>query len=62
MGKQGRQETLTLNQIAEEIAVCTRCGLHKSRHKAVPGEGPFDAEIMFVGEAPGREEDLQGRP
>ena len=62
MGRQQRQKILTLDQIAVEIALCTRCGLHKNRHKAVPGEGPFDAKAMFIGEAPGREEDFQGRP
>lgn len=60
--RQQRQEILTLSQIAEEIALCTRCALHKTRQKAVPGEGPVDARMMLIGEAPGREEDLQGRP
>ncbi|TMI52779.1 uracil-DNA glycosylase [Candidatus Bathyarchaeota archaeon] len=41
---------------------CTKCELHKSRKNAVPGEGPIDAEIMFVGEGPGLNEDEQGRP
>lgn len=51
-----------LHAIAEEVSVCTACELHKGRTKAVPGEGPINAEIMFIGEAPGRNEDLQGRP
>jgi DNA polymerase len=42
--------------------VCTKCELHKSRRIAVPGEGPDDAKIMFVGEGPGQNEDEQGRP
>ena len=42
--------------------MCTRCGLHKTRRKAVPGEGPDKARAMLVGEAPGRREDLRGRP
>ena len=50
------------NVIAQEINRCSRCDLHQGRQKAVPGEGPEDASIMLVGEAPGREEDLQGRP
>jgi uracil-DNA glycosylase family 4 len=62
VGRQQRQEIVTLDQIAENIARCTRCGLHKYRQKAVPGEGPSDATVMFIGEAPGREEDSQGRP
>ncbi len=45
-----------------QIANCTRCDLHKTRNKAVPGEGPPDAKVMFIGEAPGRNEDQQGRP
>jgi DNA polymerase len=53
---------LTLEDIAEEILACTKCDLHKTRRKAVPGEGPDQARVMLVGEAPGREEDLQGRP
>ncbi len=51
-----------LNQIAAEVAVCTRCPLHKSRKKAVPGEGPANSEIMFIGEGPGFHENEQGRP
>jgi DNA polymerase len=51
-----------LDAIAAEVNVCTACELHKGRTRAVPGEGPINAEIMFIGEAPGRNEDLQGRP
>ncbi len=51
-----------LEKLAEEIAKCTKCMLHRGRTCAVPGEGPEDAEIMFVGEAPGFHEDQQGRP
>jgi len=53
---------MRLTTIAREIRVCTRCDLHEGRHKAVPGEGPSGARIMLVGEAPGREDDIQGRP
>jgi len=49
----------TLNQ---EIATCPDCDLCRTRSHAVPGEGPADAEIMFVGEAPGFYEDQQARP
>jgi DNA polymerase len=51
-----------LAQIAKEVNVCTNCALHHSRKKAVPGEGPAAAEIMFIGEGPGFHENEQGRP
>ncbi len=52
----------TLTQIAKEVAVCEKCVLHHSRKNAVPGEGPVNAEIMFIGEGPGFYENEQGRP
>lgn len=51
-----------LEKIAEEVRKCCKCGLGSSRTNAVPGEGNPDARIMFVGEAPGADEDAQGRP
>jgi len=51
-----------LEAIAEEVKVCTKCKLYKGAKNAVPGEGPADAEIMFIGEGPGFHEDRQGRP
>ncbi|HEY75173.1 MAG TPA: uracil-DNA glycosylase [Thermoflexia bacterium] len=51
-----------LERIAEEVRTCTACILHRGRTQAVPGEGPADAQIMFIGEAPGFHEDQQGRP
>jgi DNA polymerase len=51
-----------LSDLYARIAACTTCGLCKTRTLAVPGEGPDDAEIMFVGEGPGFHEDQQGRP
>lgn len=51
-----------LEKIAREVAVCEECNLHHSRKKAVPGEGPPDADIMFIGEGPGFHENEQGRP
>jgi len=51
-----------LQTIAQEIAVCTDCKLHESRKTAVPGEGPPDSDLMFIGEGPGFHEDEQGRP
>lgn len=44
------------------IRQCPLCDLSKTRTKAVPGEGPLDAEVLFVGEGPGFHEDRQGRP
>ena len=51
-----------LDKLAKQIVVCTKCELHRSRKKAVPGEGPTHAEIMFIGEGPGFHENEQGRP
>lgn len=51
-----------LNEITSQAAVCTRCQLHYSRKKAVPGEGPANAEVMLIGEGPGFYENEQGRP
>lgn len=46
----------------EQVRGCTACTLATTRTCAVPGEGPLDAEVMFIGEAPGMNEDKQGRP
>ena len=51
-----------LAQVAKEVAVCEKCALYHSRKKSVPGEGPADSEIMFIGEGPGFYENEQGRP
>ena len=51
-----------LKVIAAEVSACQKCKLHTGRKKAVPGEGPADAQIMFIGEGPGFHEDQQGRP
>ena len=52
----------TLEDLAQRVRGCTDCPLHTSRTNAVPGEGPADAEILFIGEGPGFHEDRQGRP
>jgi len=52
----------SLDRVAAEVSACTKCILHKSRVKAVPGEGPARADIMFIGEGPGFHENQQGRP
>ena len=55
-----RREQLV--ELYEEVQACTKCPLHETRTKAVFGAGNADAEVMFVGEAPGAEEDRQGLP
>lgn len=57
-----KQKAAELEKIAEEVRKCCKCGLGSSRTNAVPGEGNPNARIMFVGEAPGADEDAQGRP
>ena len=56
------QKTKELTAIAETIKACTRCPLGATRINAVPGEGNVNAQVMFVGEGPGFDEDRQGRP
>jgi uracil-DNA glycosylase family 4 len=51
-----------LKQVAAEVNVCTKCALHYSRKNGVPGEGPINAQVMFIGEGPGFHENEQGRP
>jgi DNA polymerase len=51
-----------LLELYEEIKHCQKCQIAQGRTKAVPGEGAEDADIMFIGEAPGWHEDQQGRP
>ena len=57
-GKLNVLETLDV----EHVRQCTRCDLHRSRTNTVFGEGDVDAELMFIGEGPGQNEDQQGRP
>ena len=52
----------SLQEIATLVEACTDCPLSRGRTKAVPGEGPSNAQVMFIGEAPGFNEDQQGRP
>ncbi len=52
----------TLERIREDLGECTRCRLHTTRHNIVYGAGNPRAELVFVGEGPGNEEDLQGLP
>ena len=54
--------TDSLDQIAAEVRACRKCPLGAGRTNAVPGEGPANARVMFIGEGPGFHEDMQGRP
>ena len=68
MSEQSKQKESTVNlsaeleKIAEEVCRCRKCDLGYIRTNAVPGEGNPNARIMFIGEAPGADEDAQGRP
>lgn len=52
----------SLVDVAATVRNCTQCELHRTRTRAVPGDGHPQAEIMFIGEAPGWHEDRQGLP
>ena len=52
----------SLEQVVAEVMVCRKCPLGDSRKNAVPGEGPANARVMFIGEGPGFHENEQGRP
>ena len=56
------EKAAKLQKIAEQVAKCKKCDLAATRTNPVPGEGNPDARIVFVGEAPGADEDAQGRP
>lgn len=61
-GKSVEERRIALEQIAQEIRACQACTLHSARTRVVPGAGRPDADIMFIGEAPGYHEDQQGLP
>lgn len=56
------EKELLMDQVIKDISTCIKCGLSKGRTNVVPGEGNLYAELMFVGEGPGADEDEQGRP
>ena len=58
----GSSAVQTLSEIREELGDCTRCRLCETRKSIVFGEGNPNARLVFVGEGPGRDEDIQGRP
>ncbi len=61
-GETIQRKSLELEEIYTHWTDCTRCKLHQWRTNIVFGEGNPDAEVMFIGEGPGEEEDKQGRP
>jgi uracil-DNA glycosylase len=58
----GRPKTGALDEIRTDLGECKRCKLHRTRKNIVFGEGAPTAKLMFVGEGPGFDEDVQGRP
>lgn len=60
--RQATGDKSALDNLREEVLGCKRCGLHKTRHNVVFGAGDTKAKLMFVGEAPGEDEDMQGLP
>ena len=53
---------ITKEELVERVGKCTLCGLCEGRTLAVPGSGSWNAKVMFVGEGPGKDEDMQGKP
>ena len=51
-----------LERVRQNVIECTKCDLCKTRTNSVPGKGKFTSDVIFVGEAPGRNEDLHGEP
>ena len=62
VGKKASNVSFSLEEVGQELGDCTRCKLSGSRTNIVFGEGSPNAPLVFVGEAPGREEDLVGKP
>ncbi len=52
----------SLEQVRNQVVSCTKCDLCKTRNNSVPGNGNYNSEIIFIGEAPGRSEDKIGEP
>ena len=51
-----------LKKIKKQVTQCTKCELSKTRNNSVPGKGNFKSDVIFVGEAPGKNEDMEGEP
>ena len=60
--RHARIARLEWREFAADVDACTACGLCRTRHKSVPGVGDPNADWLFVGEAPGAEEDARGEP
>src|SRR5205085_10404460 len=58
----GERYPSDLDLVHEQVVACTRCRLSQTRQRAVPGEGPPDSSVLFVGEGPGGRENESGRP
>jgi uracil-DNA glycosylase family 4 len=58
----GPSRIITLEEVRKELGDCKRCKLHRTRRTIVFGEGNERATLMFIGEGPGYDEDVQGRP
>ena len=56
------KETLPLEIIQEKVKTCEKCDLCITRKNAVPGKGNQNADVIFIGEAPGKSEDRYGEP
>ena len=51
-----------LKKIKKQVTQCTECELSETRNNSVPGKGNFKSDVIFVGEAPGKNEDMKGEP
>jgi len=51
-----------IQKIKQQVTECTKCDLSKTRNNSVPGKGNYKADVIFVGEAPGKNEDMKGEP
>lgn len=51
-----------LNEIRQQVSECKKCKLNLTRNRSVPGEGPAESRVMFIGEGPGFHENEQGKP
>ena len=60
--KMKKKNITNFDDLKQKINDCKKCNLYRSRHNVVVGEGPLNAKLMFIGEAPGYDEDMQGRP
>ena len=60
--RKGAEDTKNWDELYAECMDCRKCSLADTRHNVVFGEGARDAEVMFIGEGPGEQEDLTGRP